>query len=114
MVEGKISDSVIHLKKTNSHITLYIIIANTTVVESIFPLSTNSTTLTDDAQESSPIWPWIVAGVVGGLFLLTVVLLLVIAVPVVVTKKRKKKYTVSGQDVEIRQQNTSNMTNSKL
>ena len=84
------------------------------MVESIFPLSTNATTLTDDAQESLPTWSWIVAGVVGGLFLLTVVLLLVIVVTVVVTKKRKKKYTVSGQDVKSRQRNTSNMINSKL
>ena len=120
MEEGKVSDSVIHLKKTNSHVVcmiLYVVINVTAVVESTFPLPTNATTLTDEAQGSPPTLSWIVAGVVGGLFLLIVVLLLVIniAVAVVVTKKRrKKKYNVSGQDVKICQQNTSNVTNSKF
>ena len=89
-----------------------------TVVESTFTLSSNTTlTLTDTGEipdSPSSTWPWIVAGVVGGLFLLVTVLLLVIVVSVVITKKRRKKqYTVSGQAVSKRN-TTSAVTNSEL
>ena len=93
----------------------FCVIDASTVPVSTFSLPVSSSSLPGApvTQETPVVWPWILAGALGGCFLLVGLLILVIII-IGVRARKRKTYTVSGQSVSQRNTPSSSMASSKF